>query len=245
MAEVYWGLDQEEKLQRFGFDYTYDKRLYDLLLHGDAGAVRNRLRESDAAYQSGLVRFIENHDEERARTAFGLARSRAAAAVALALPGMRLVHDGQIEGYQLHLPVRLGRRQMEPPEPDLVSFYHRLLLALRHPVFHDGAWRLLEPQQAGWDNASSQSFVAYRWVLDGQYRLAAVNLGGDRAQCSLYFDWPSLAGKNWWLQDLLSDARYLEDGSQLLSSGLYLDMPGYGYHIFEVIPGPPSGATVG
>ena len=85
MAEVYWGLDQEEKLQRFGFDYTYDKRLYDLLLHGDAVAVRNRLRESDAAYQSSLVRFIENHDEERARTAFGLARSRAAAALALAL----------------------------------------------------------------------------------------------------------------------------------------------------------------
>jgi len=67
----------------------------------------------------------------------------------------------------------------------------------------------------------------------------------DRAQCSLYFDLPSLAGKKWWLQDLLSDARYLEDGSQLLSSGLYLDMPGYGYHVFEVLPGPPSGATVG
>ena len=245
MAEVYWGLDQEEKLQRFGFDYTYDKRLYDLLLHGDAGAVRNRLRESDAAYQSSLVRFIENHDEERARTAFGLARSRAAAALALALPGMRLLHEGQIEGYQVHLPVRLGRRQVEPPEPDLVSFYHRLLLALRHTVFHDGAWRLLEPRQVAWDNSSSQSFVAYRWALDGQYRLVAVNLGGDRAQCSLYFDLPSLAGKKWWLQDLLSDARYLEDGSQLLSSGLYLDMPGYGYHVFEVLPGPPSGATVG
>jgi hypothetical protein len=243
LAEVYWGLDQEQKLQRYGFDYTYDKRLYDLLRHSDAGAVRSRLREAGDAYQGSLARFIENHDEERARAAFGLERSRAAAALALALPGLRLMHEGQIEGYQLHLPVRLGRRQVEPPDPDLVSFYHRLLTALRHPVFHGGAWRLLEPRQVAWDNSSSQSFVVYRWLLDGQYRLVAVNLAGGRAQCCVHFDLPSLAGKMWCLRDLLSDARYLRDGSQLLSAGLFLDMPGYGFHIFEVTPGPPHGAA--
>jgi hypothetical protein len=242
LAEVYWGLDQEQKLQRYGFDYTYDKRLYDLLRHSDAGTVRSRLREADDAYQGSLARFIENHDEDRARTAFGLERSRAAAALALALPGLRLLHEGQIEGYQLHLPVRLGRRQVEPPDPDLVSFYHRLLAALRHLIFHDGAWRLLEPRQVAWDNSSFQSFVAYRWVLDGQYRLVAVNLAGGRAQCCVHFDLPSLAGKMWRLRDLLGDARYLRDGSQLLSAGLFLDMPGYGFHIFEVTPGPPAGA---
>lgn len=236
VAEVYWGIEQEEKLLRFGFDYTYDKRLYDALLQGDAGAVNNRLNEGDAVYQGSLVRFIENHDEERARTAFGSTRSRAAAALSLALPGMRLVHEGQIEGYRLRLPVRLGRRQVERPDADLVGFYHRLLLALCHPVFHHGAWRLIEPRQVAWDNSSSRNFVAYRWALDGHYRLVAVNLSGDRAQCFLFLDLPSLAGKMWWLEDLLSDARYRRDGSTLLSSGLYLDVPGYGYHLFEVIP---------
>jgi len=38
-------------LQQLGFDYTYDKRLYDRLLHGTADAVRGHLH-ADAAYQS-------------------------------------------------------------------------------------------------------------------------------------------------------------------------------------------------
>lgn len=236
-AEVYWGLEQEEKLLRFGFDFTYDKRLYDLLRQGDAGAVRSRLHEDDAVYQGGLVRFVENHDEERARTAFGPLRSRAAAALALGLPGMRLVHEGQIEGHQRRLPVRLGRRKLEPPDPDLASFYRRLFRALRDPVFQDGLWRSIEPRQVAADNGSSHNFVAYRWGCDSSYRLAAVNLSSERAQCFLPLDLPSLAGKMWWLEDLLSEARYHRDGSQLLSAGLYLDVPGYGYHLFRIIPG--------
>src|SRR5262245_27085472 len=38
MAEVYWDLEWE--LQQQGFDYTYDKRLYDRLREGHADAVR-------------------------------------------------------------------------------------------------------------------------------------------------------------------------------------------------------------
>ena len=41
MAEVYW--DMEWELQQQGFDYTYDKRLYDRLLHGDGISVRANL----------------------------------------------------------------------------------------------------------------------------------------------------------------------------------------------------------
>ena len=38
MAEVYW--DMEWTLQQQGFDYAYDKRLYDRLTEGHAKAVR-------------------------------------------------------------------------------------------------------------------------------------------------------------------------------------------------------------
>ncbi len=38
MAEVYW--DMEWTLQQQGFDYAYDKRLYDRLTEGHARAVR-------------------------------------------------------------------------------------------------------------------------------------------------------------------------------------------------------------
>ncbi len=41
MAEVYW--DMEWTLQQQGFDYTYDKRLYDRLHEGEARPVREHL----------------------------------------------------------------------------------------------------------------------------------------------------------------------------------------------------------
>ena len=73
IAEAYWDLEWE--LQQLGFDYCYDKRLYDRLVHGDAESVRPHLC-ADRAFQQGLVRFIENHDEPRAASAFPAGRQR-------------------------------------------------------------------------------------------------------------------------------------------------------------------------
>jgi glycosidase len=48
MAEVYW--DREWTMQQQGFDYTYDKNLYDRLRDGEpASARRTRLPEQDGA----------------------------------------------------------------------------------------------------------------------------------------------------------------------------------------------------
>ena len=72
MAEVYW--DMEWTLQQQGFDFTYDKRLYDRLREMHARPVREHLC-ADPDYQDHMARFLENHDEPRA--AAGL-RSRSA-----------------------------------------------------------------------------------------------------------------------------------------------------------------------
>ena len=66
MAEAYW--DMEWTLQQQGFDLCYDKRLYDRLLHDPADSVRGHLQAE--RLPGGLIRFIENHDEPRARPAF-------------------------------------------------------------------------------------------------------------------------------------------------------------------------------
>ena len=76
LAEAYW--DLEWALQQQGFNYCYDKRLYDRILHGPAEQVRLHLLADDE-YQRGLVRFVENHDEPRAASAFGSTRSQVAA----------------------------------------------------------------------------------------------------------------------------------------------------------------------
>ena len=67
MAEVYW--DLEWILQQQGFDYTYDKRLYDRLREGQARPVRDHFR-AGMEYQDELARFLENHDEPRAAATF-------------------------------------------------------------------------------------------------------------------------------------------------------------------------------
>ena len=110
IAEAYWDLEWE--LQQQGFDHCYDKKLYDRMEHGDAENVRLHLL-ADRAYQDGMVRFIENHDEPRAAAAFPPGKARAAAVAVLTLPGARLLHEGQLEGRKVRLPVFLGRRPEE------------------------------------------------------------------------------------------------------------------------------------
>ena len=68
IAEAYWDLEWE--LQQQGFDFCYDKKLYDRMEHGPAESVRQHLL-TDLSYQEGMVRFIENHDEPRAAAARG------------------------------------------------------------------------------------------------------------------------------------------------------------------------------
>jgi hypothetical protein len=174
IAEVYW--DLEWRLQRLGFDFTYDKRLYDRLLHARPAEVRDHLR-ADAGYQCHSARFIENHDEPRSATAFG-GRLRAAAVVMSTLPGLRFFHDGQFEGRR----ARAGSSAVLPDEPvdsNLVGFYQRLLSIVDAPVFHDGEWRLCE---IGACDDTSPALVAWRWSLGDDERIVVVNLGSGAAQ---------------------------------------------------------------
>ena len=120
MAEAYWDLEWE--LQQQGFDFCYDKKLYDRLEHGPAENVRLHLC-ADLAYQERLVRFIENHDEPRAAATFPPEKARAAAVLATTLPGAVLLHEGQFEGRKVRLPVFLARRPDEPPDTELRAFY--------------------------------------------------------------------------------------------------------------------------
>jgi hypothetical protein len=156
--------------------------------------------------------------------------------VTLALPGLRLVHEGQMEGWRLKLPVQLGRRHAEPTEAGLPDFYRALMRALAEPVFHQGLWKLLEPRQAWGDNPSHDGFVLQHWSLDGEHRLVVANLASTPAQCFVPLALPSVAERRWRVRDLLGPADYVRDGADLGARGLYLDMPGHAYHLFVVEP---------
>jgi glycosidase len=75
LAEVYW--DMEWTLQQQGFDYTYDKRLYDRLKQGASRPVREHLL-AGLDFQDHMARFLENHDEPRVAGTFAPDVHRAA-----------------------------------------------------------------------------------------------------------------------------------------------------------------------
>lgn len=239
LAEVYW--DMERELQHQGFDYTYDKKLYDRLRSGDGAAVRAHLQQNDA-YQPRAARFIENHDEERAVTALGRSGSRAAALLIASLPGLRLFHQGQFEGRTVRQPVQLNRLPPETPDTELARFYRRLLQATSRPVFHDGTWELLTPRQAWPGNGSHRSIVAYTWHVPGGDRaLIAVNLGEDRSQGFVPLSWPGLAESSWRLRELVDEGDegpivYQREGDALESRGLYVDLGAHAHHFLLVEP---------
>jgi len=230
IAEAYWDLEWE--LQQQGFDYCYDKRLYDRLEHGNAEGVRLHLL-ADAAYQERLVRFIENHDEPRAAATFSPAKARAAALVTLTLTGARLLHEGQFEGRRVRLPVFLGRRPDEPADDELASFYRRLLKETDRPAFREGKWRLCE--RSSWpDNPAYQNILAWCWVGGDQRFLIAVNLSERDAQAQVQVPWEELRGRTWQLVDALSGETYERSGDEMREGGLYVALGPWGVHFLRV-----------
>jgi glycosidase len=230
VAEAYWDLEWE--LQQQGFEYCYDKRLYDRLVAGDAEAVHGHLT-AEGAYQQRLVRFIENHDEPRASAVFPPEKVHAAAVTALTQTGARLVHDGQLEGRTVQLPVFLGRRPHETADLELRTFYEKLLAALEDRVFRDGDWQLGD--SSGWDgNDASQSLVVWGWRGESR-KLVVVNLGGEPASGHVSLPWDDLRGRVWQLDDAASGERYERSGDDL-RDGLYVALGPWSWHLFDLAP---------
>ena len=229
IAEAYW--DLEWVLQQKGFDFCYDKRLFDRLESDNAESVRLHLC-AEIAYQQKLVRFLENHDEPRAATSFSPAEERAAAVTMSTLLGAKLFHEGQFEGRKIRLPVFLGRRPVEPVDQALQDFYSKLLAAINAPIFRDGAWKLCEV--SGWPgNPSFLNLVAWVWVKDKDRRLIVVNLSDTAAQARVHVLWEEVPGNSALLIDSLSDMEFNRDGTEMTLSGLYVELEPWSYHFFR------------
>lgn len=234
LAEAYW--DLEWTLQQHGFDFTYDKRLYDCLRDRNVEAVRAHLG-ADLAFQAKSARFLENHDEERAASTFPPAVHQAAAIVTFLVPGARLLHEGQLEGRKVRASVHLARRVEEPVDGLLQSFYERLLNCLRRADVHSGSWQLLSTRAAWEGNPTESQFLAFGWSRAGEPALlVAVNYGPTEGQCYVTtLPRLGLAAPTVVFQDLMSSARYERSRDDLASRGLYLDLPAWGFHVFECL----------
>ena len=236
IAEAYW--DTEWTLQQQGFNFCYDKRLYDRILEQNPPDVRGHL-QADLSYQSRLLRFLENHDEPRIADKLPAVLARAAAVSIATLPGATLWHEGQFEGRHVRLPVFLARRPDEPADQELAAWYRDLLHKVAEHAVRTGAWRLL--QADGWpDNQSARDLIAWTWTHDQadadgvRAHVVVINLAAEPAQAQIPLPWPDLAGRDWNLDDLFSGQTFTRDGAGLANPGLYVDLPPGHFYLLAV-----------
>jgi hypothetical protein len=232
LAEVYW--DMEWTLQQQGFDYTYDKRLYDRLRDRQARPVREHFR-ADADYQNKSARFLENHDEPRAAAMFFDGVHQAAALLTYLCPGLRFFHHGQLGGWDRKIPIHLCRGPDQPNDSTIREFYRRLLDFLSLPVVRNGSWQLLDCTAACEGDATADDMIAFAWqASDGARSLVVVNYAPQPGQCYVRFPFPDLGGRPIRLKGRLGTPAYEREGDSLLAEGLYIDLPAWGYHVFEI-----------
>ena len=235
MAEVYWGL--EGRLQSLGFDFTYDKQLYDELIGRQHPRAQQQLLAAPLEYVVASVHFLENHDEERVAAKLSTTENCAAALAILGLPGMRFLQEGQITGARLKLPVQLARRPIEPAQPELRAAYEKLLTTLKPTSVGHGRAQILTPH-AAWDgNPTGQNFIVVQWQDKApEFDLVVVNLASHRSQCYVTLSAPGLAEHHWTMRDRLSGESYVRVGRDIAQQGLYLDLPAHGAQVFHFAP---------
>lgn len=232
IAEAYW--DTEWRLQQLGFDYVYDKRLYDRILHAAPSEVNLHLK-ADISYQEKLVRFLENHDEPRSAGVMGSDKLRACAVLFSTLPGMKLYHHGQMEGRKIRIPVQLKRAPEESSDSRLNAFYKWLLMITGREIFSRGKWQLEEVQPHG--DGSYSNLIAYSWRFRSRITIVVVNLSPDYSQGRILLRDGLPGADHYSLHDVLNNERYERNREDLMHNGLHVILDGYRSHIFDIVAG--------
>jgi hypothetical protein len=235
LAEAYW--DMETRLLDLGFDYAYDKRVTDYLTSRNPAALQRHLLAWPARRLEALAHFLENHDEPRIASRLSPAEHRAAALLVLGLPGLRLLHEGQLAGAVRRANIHLARRAVEPPQTEIVRLYEHLLAALARAGVGQGEVTLLPPEPA-WDgNPTAQNFVVIRWPSPApSFALVVVNLAPHPGQCRVRLGSGIRATARWRLEDLLGSDCFQCESGQVAERGLYLDLPAHGAQLLRATP---------
>ncbi len=181
LAEVYWGLDW--RLQQQGFDFTYDKTLYDRLRAGAAEPVRAHLR-AEPAFADHCARFLENHDEPRAAAAFPPDQHRAAAALTYLVPGLRFFHEGQLEGRRARAPHPADPPRARSARPGAARAVRRACWRcwpVRRCATAPGGSAPAAPVDEA--DAAWRNVIAFTWELGKDRLTVAVNYGPHPTAC--------------------------------------------------------------
>jgi len=223
IAEVYWGLEWD--IQEMGFDYTYDKVLYDRLRFSNPENIKGHLG-AEHLYQMRSIRFTSNHDEEEALKAFGREKSLAASTIIATLPGARLFHLFQILGRPERLPIQYARDVFQ--EDEAVSHYYRKLLEIASdPAFHGGQWSLKDVAPLG--DGSNRNILAWQWKQMNTGKVIVINYSDAPAKGRLFLK-GACAGPGKLTEEFSGE--HIDVTPETLSQGYTLDLKPYESKIF-------------
>ena len=171
IAEVYWGLEWD--IQELGFDYTYDKVLYDRLRFSNAENIKGHLG-AEHLFQMRSIRFTANHDEEESLKAFGKEKSLAASTIIATLPGARMFHLFQLLGRPERMPIQYIKDDFQA-NMEVAQYYEKLLHISSDPAFHGGQWTLRDVASIAMGDDSNRNILAWQWKQRNTGKLIVIN----------------------------------------------------------------------
>lgn len=231
LAEAYWGT--ESQLIELGFDFAYDKGLYDSVRDEKIGDIHWRISRPEEE-QSHYARFLENHDEPRFAAVFGDDRFKAVAALMGTLPGMRFYQQGEELGIKLHTPIELRRIAEQPIDPARKDFFAKLFAATQDDAFHSGKWSVLQVTR---DNEPTEdNLFVYEWRSDKSWKIVVANLSPGPAQGRIHLTNGIDPDSAYNFNDQLDGAEYVRQGAEIAQQGLFVRREGYEAHLFNVTP---------
>ena len=232
MAEVYW--DLEWTLQQQGFDYAYDKRLYDRLrerprpagarafprgprLPGQAGPLPGEPRRAAGRGDVSRRRFTRPRRSSRFCPRGCDSSTRASS---------RAGRNGSR---------RTSSRPGRARRSGAASVLRPALAVLRQPVVRDGEWQLLECAPA-WDgNWTNDCFVVFGWQgAEDERLLVAVNYAPTRASVTSGCRSRISPARPGCCRIRSAPTAYERDGDELQSQGLFVDLRPWQASVFAL-----------
>ncbi len=178
IAEVYWGLEWD--IQEMGFDYTYDKVLYDRLRFSNPENIKGHLG-AEHLFQMRSIRFTANHDEEESLKAFGKEKSLAASTIIATLPGARMFHLFQLLGRPERMPIQYIKDDFQTNK-EVAAYYEKLLHIASDPAFHGGQWSLRDVAPAAMGDGSHRNILAWQWKQRNTGKMIVINYSNAPAK---------------------------------------------------------------
>lgn len=234
IGEVYW--DMEWKLMQQGFDFCYDKRLYDRIMDKNVTGIKQHLT-ADFTYQEKLLRFIENHDEPRILDKMDIEPSLTATCLILTLPGMGLIHEGQMKGYKRRVPVQLKRREKEEVDFELVESYRNILNIISEENIKEGKWELCDTHPENNELESSSLITYHWWNEEANNFLVVINLLEEKLKANIRVPSLNISSDAVVFSGMFNKESRRYTTTTVKKSGLDVELDGWGKEIFKIKPG--------